>query len=255
MFDKKIIKSTIELKRKFGACALKASFEDEGIEDSDLNDLVSLSGPSSLPVFVKIGGCEANRDIENCLRLGISGLVAPMVESPFAVSKFTSSVKSRCSLLSMPEPKKFINLETIDACNRAKEILEANHEMLDGVVIGRSDLSRSMGLEKKNVDDKEVISVVKKTLLKARMFGLQTKMGGTISSSSVQHINDLFLEGLLDKFETRAVIFAIEKTTDVHASIKAALNYEQLLLQKRHHLHKIKANFFNDRVESIEERK
>lgn len=255
MFDKKITKSIINLKERHGAYALKASFEDEGVTDSDLNDLILLSGNTGLQVYVKIGGCEANRDIETCLRLGISGLVAPMVESPFAVSKFVSSVRSKCSLLSITEPKKFINLETITACNRSEEILDLHHEDLDGIVVGRSDLSRSMGLEKKNVNDKEVIDVVRKTLRNAKKHGLQTKMGGTVSAESVDAITALFLDGLLDRFETRAVVFTVSDSKDILGSVKAALAYEQMLLEKRHHLHNVKANFFNERVKNIEKRK
>ena len=255
MFDKKITRSIINLKQKQGAYALKASFEDEGITDSDLNDLILLSGNTGLQVYVKIGGCEANRDIEKCLRLGISGIVAPMVESPFAVSKFITSVKSKCKMLSVPEPKMFVNLETIDACNRAQEILEAHHRDLNGIVVGRSDLSKSMGLEKKNVNDKKVIDVVRRTMTIAKSFGLQTKMGGTVSNESVEVINKLFSEGLLDRFETRAVVFTISESEDILSSVTAALAYEQMLLKKRHHFHDAKAKFFNDRVESIEGRK
>jgi len=255
MFDKKITRSIINLKQKQGAYALKASFEDEGITDSDLNDLILLSGNTGLQVYVKIGGCEANRDIEKCLRFGISGIVAPMVESPFAVSKFIASVKSKCKMLSVPEPKMFVNLETIDACNRAQEILEAHHKDLNGIVVGRSDLSKSMGLEKKNVNDREVIDVVRSTMVVAKSFGLQTKMGGTVSNESVEIINKLFSEGLLDRFETRAVVFTISESEDILSSVTAALAYEQMLLKRRHHFHNAKADFFNDRVESIEKRK
>ena len=255
MFDKKITRSIINLKQKQGAYALTASYEDEGITDSDLNDLILLSGNTGLQVYVKIGGCEANRDIEKCLRLGISGIVAPMVESPFAVSKFIASVKSKCKMLSVPEPKMFVNLETIDACNRAQEILEAHHKDLNGIVVGRSDLSKSMGLEKKNVNDREVIDVVRSTMVIAKSFGLQTKMGGTVSNESVEVINKLFSEGLLDRFETRAVVFTISESEDILSSVTAALAYEQMLLKKRHHFHDAKAKFFNDRVESIEGRK
>ena len=255
MFDKKITRSIISLKQKHGAYALKASFEDEGVTDNDLNDLILLSGNTGLQVYVKIGGCEANRDIDTFLRLGISGLVAPMVESPFAVSKFISSVKSKCELLSIAEPKKFVNLETISACNRSEEILDLYHKELDGIVVGRSDLSKSMGLEKKNVNDKKVIDVVRKTLKNAKKHGLQTKMGGTISAESVDAINGLFLDGLLDRFETRAVVFTISDSKNILESVKAALAYEQMLLKKRHHLHNVKANFFSERVNNIEKRK
>ena len=112
-----------------------------------------------------------------------------------------------------------------------------------------------MGLEKKNVNDKKVIDVVRKTLKNAKKHGLQTKMGGTISAESVDAINGLFLDGLLDRFETRAVVFTISDSKNILESVKAALAYEQMLLKKRHHLHNVKANFFSERVNNIEKRK
>jgi len=255
MFDKKIKKSLVKLKQKHGAVALKASFEDEGISDSDLDDLILLSGESNLDVYVKIGGCEANRDIEKCLRLGIDGIVAPMVESPFAVSKFIDSVHNKCDLLGVEKPMCFINLETIDACKRSSEILKHHHKSLSGIVVGRSDLSKSMGLSKSNVNDKDVIEVAKITFREARKYGLQTKMGGTVSQDSVDVIADLFESNLLDKFETRAVVFSIKETNNVLNSVQKALDYEQMLLKRRNHFHSVKAKFFLDRVNSIEERK
>ena len=255
MFDKKIKKSLTKLKEKHGAVALKASFEDEGVSDSDLDDLILLSGESGLDVYVKIGGCEANRDIEKCLRLGIQGIVAPMVESPFAVSKFLDSVQSRSDLLGVPTPKCFVNLETIDACKRSEEIIKKHHKRLSGIVVGRSDLSKSMGLQKKNVNDKSVIQVAEIAFRAARTYGLQTKMGGTVSQNSVSVITKLFQDKLLDKFETRAVVFSIKDNNNILNSVKKALEYEQMLLKKRHHFHDVKAKFFLDRVTNIEERK
>lgn len=255
MFDNGIIEKLKDLRDNKGAYALKASFEDEGVTDSDLSDLVLLSGPADIKVYVKIGGCEANRDIEKCLRLGIKGVVAPMVESEFAVSKFVDSINQRASLFGIDRPKIFINIETIQAAKVSKGIFKEHHTHLDGIVVGRSDLSKSMGLGKKYVDDKRVMLEVTKVLESAKSYGLKTKMGGTVSRSSAAHIIDLNSQGLLDFFETRAVIYEIKKARDVVSSISSALEYEQLLLDRRQHFHDTKAEFFKGRVNNIEERK
>ena len=106
MFNENITNKLKDLHNVHGAYALKASFEDEGVTDCDLSDLVLLSGGTGLKVYVKIGGCEANRDIERCLRLGIKGIVAPMVESRFALQKFSESINK------LPyDGNKFINIE------------------------------------------------------------------------------------------------------------------------------------------------
>lgn len=254
MFEEKIIKNIKNLKN-LGAVALKASFEDEGVSDSDLGDLILLSNAADLRVYVKIGGCEANRDIDACIRYNINTLVAPMVESSFAVSKFLDSVSNKSHLMKINSPKCFINLETITACKEARQILADHHDRLSGVVIGRSDLCRSMGLTKQNVDDKEVIKVVSSTLEIAKEYGLQTKMGGSVSKSSLSNIITLKEHGLLDGFETRAVVFSLKKCEDIHTSILSAINYEQSLLSKRKTIHQIKYEFFDDRIEKMESRK
>jgi len=255
MFNNKITKKIRDLHENHGAIALKASFEDEGVTDSDLSDLVLLSGGSGMDVYVKIGGCEANRDIEKCLRLGIKGVVAPMVESSFAASKFIESMQQKASLLEADCPRLFINLETRTACSNTKEILKNHHNSLSGIVVGRSDLSKSLGLTKENVNDPEVMTMVKKTLETAKSLGLQTKMGGTVSKDSVGAISELYESSLLDYFETRAVIYRISKVKSIERAIKSALEYEQMLLEKRHSFHKIKSDFFFNRTNSIENRK
>jgi|TARA_Y100000287_G_scaffold175933_1_gene166115 hypothetical protein len=256
MFNNNITNKLKNLNSNYGAHALKASFEDEGVTDADLNDLILLSGDTKLKVYVKIGGCEANRDIETCLRMGIRGIVAPMVESDFAVSKFIDSVAERCSLFAIPySPKLFVNLETETACKNAKKIIKKHHKNLSGIVVGRSDLSKSLGLSKANVNDTRVMNVVRDTLNVAKDYNLQTKMGGTVSRDSSKLIYELWSNGLLDFFETRAVIFKLENVENIKKSIGEALSYEQMLLKRRHHFHSVKSSFFDSRVQSIEVRK
>ena len=58
------LENSIESLKLFGLSALKSSFEDEGVSDSDLIKLLLISSKSGIPTFVKIGGCEAKRDID-----------------------------------------------------------------------------------------------------------------------------------------------------------------------------------------------
>ena len=45
-----------------------------------------------LQSFVKIGGCEAKTDLYNCVKLGVNGVIAPMIETPFALLKFNQII-------------------------------------------------------------------------------------------------------------------------------------------------------------------
>ena len=94
---KKIIKLLKDLK-KISAVAVKQSLEDEGASYEDLIVMRKITRKAKLLLNVKIGGCEAKNDIFFCEKIGVSGMVAPMVESPYALKKFlqtklTSQIK------------------------------------------------------------------------------------------------------------------------------------------------------------------
>lgn len=257
MFSKEIKDCVYDLNVLYSASALKASFEDEGINDEDLTDLVLLSGFGDLEVAVKIGGAEANSDIVRCLRRGVVDIVAPLVESSYAVSKFVNAAKTKSRALGVHDVGLHVNLETKTAVANAKDIISDHKDSLRGVVVGRSDLSMSMGLQKSNVDDEVVMDCVRTVLYTAKKNGLMTTMGGTISVKTVPHIISLRHQGLLDRFETRAVVFDITTSDDhiLSSAITKALEYEQLLLDQRAVYHKARAFELDTRVTSIEGRK
>ena len=257
MFSDEIKECLHDLKHVYYATALKASFEDEGINDDDLTDLVLLSGCTNLDVAVKIGGPEANSDIVRCLRRGITDVVAPLVESSYAASKFIDAAHKHSKALASKEMGLHVNLETKTAATNALEIIQDHYTILKGVVVGRSDLSKSMGLQKKDVDSSSVMCIVEGVLSLAKKYRLMTTMGGTISVNSVAHIIAMHEKNLLDRFETRAVVFDIKSTNQglLEAAIKCALKYEQLLLGTRSVYHTARSLELKNRVTSIEERK
>jgi len=257
VFSEEIKSCLHDLKHVYHATALKASFEDEGINDEDLTDLVLLSGCVGLNVAVKIGGAEANSDIVRCLRRGVTDMVAPLVETTYAVSKFIQAAKKQEEALRSDKIDLHVNLETITASHNALQIIDDHHTGLEGVVVGRSDLSKSMGLTKKDVDSKDVMDVVEGVFKTAKAHGLMTTMGGTISVKSVPHICNLYERGLLDRFETRAVVFNV-KSSDrrlLEDGIKHALQYEQLLQGVRSTYHTARSKELSDRIEAIQGRK
>ena len=210
-----------------------------------------------LDVAVKIGGAEANSDIVRCLRRGITDIVAPLVETTYAAHKFTQAAHSRALSLGINEIGLHVNLETKTAAKNSIEIIENHKKLLKGIVVGRSDLSMSMGLSKKEVDSDKVMNVVSEVLKTGKAAGLMTTMGGTISTDSVSHISNLYSSGMLNRFETRAVVFNI-KTNDkslLSDSVRCALRYEQLLLKARSIYHSVRSTELKNRIESIEGRK
>ena len=90
--QKELLRELKQLKSKYNVVGIKSSFEDEGVQFNELIRLKQLCNLSNIVFNIKIGGCEAISDINNCLVLNVDGMVAPMVESPFALEKFITSL-------------------------------------------------------------------------------------------------------------------------------------------------------------------
>jgi 4-hydroxy-2-oxoheptanedioate aldolase len=76
-----------DLRDNHHVTGIKAEFEAEGTrleEALRLKEVVSMGG---LGLTIKIGGCEALRDMYECRTIGVERLVAPMIESAFALHK------------------------------------------------------------------------------------------------------------------------------------------------------------------------
>ena len=177
--DKQMHKFVLDLikLKKLGAVGVKQSFEDEGASREDIKKMRDMTLAANLDLNVKVGGCEARNDISFCKKIGVSGIVAPMVESKYALKKFIQTVtdyeilvtdeKIKRKVLDSKKNSLYINLETNLAFNNIKEIMNSpNFKLLNGVVIGRSDLVGSFGLTKDHVDSdrafKKVIGLLKK---------------------------------------------------------------------------------------------
>ena len=89
--EKKLVKILEDLKENYGVFGIKAEFEAEGTrieEGIRLKEIISAAG---LGLTLKIGGCEAIRDMYDARIIGVDKIVAPMIETPFALKKFTES--------------------------------------------------------------------------------------------------------------------------------------------------------------------
>jgi len=200
----KLQKILLQLKT-LGCSGIKISYEDEGALLNEIMTMRYLTASVDLGLSIKIGGCEAKRDIVDCIDIGCDTIVAPMIESAFSLKKFLNSLEQYNY-----NREKGFNLETINAYKWLDE-LSNEFSKLDFVTVGRVDFVGSLGKDRTFVNTDEMFEFVEKVFKKAREKNTKCYLGGAISVDSKEFIGKLISNNLLDKFETRYIIFDINK--------------------------------------------
>ena len=210
------LKKIIKKLKKMGVIAVKQSLEDEGASYDDLLIMRQLTNQVGLKLDIKIGGCEAKNDINFCEKINVNGMVAPMVETDYALRKFIQVVRKN------KKQSLYINLESIQAFKNINKILKTeDFKKLKGVVIGRSDLVGSIGLGKESVDSKKTYKLIYPYLKKIKKTKKIVKMGGSVTVKSKSFVNKLFKRGLIHIIETRNI--------QLKLSNKVILNFENIM--------------------------
>ncbi len=229
--EKKMLEILKELRDEHNILAVKAEFEAEGSRTDELVKLNEIVFRADMKMFIKIGGCEAVRDLDQCRLLGASGIMAPMIETPFAMKKFVGAAKKVYGD-EINDIEWIINAETKTCKENFDEILSIGKGFLNTISIGRVDLSSSMGLTREVINEKEVFDVAKFFAKKAKEAGLVVGFGGGISFDAIDFIKNM--KGMADKFETRKVVFKYDDNTDkLKTGILKAMEFETLYLQNK----------------------
>ena len=242
VLEKEMLKVLEELKA-MGMYEIKAEFESEGSRMEEMMRLKDLSAAAGIPIILKIGGVEAVTDIYNALSIGVAGIIAPMAETPYALSKYINIINNVIPGDNAEDIEFAFNLETITAYENLDKMLNVhNLHLVQGVTIGRVDLSGSMGLNRSEINNDDVFKICKDSFTRIKAKGLSTGMGGGISSEGIPFIEKLVDLKLIDKFETRKVVFKPEAIKNGDTAILKAVEFELLWLKsKRRYYSGIKA--------------
>lgn len=197
-----------DLIENHGMVGIKTSFEDEGALFNETVRLKQVCNQAGTKITLKIGGPEAIRDVKDAIIIGVKGIVAPMVESEFGLRKFVQAARTYIPSDSLNSTHLYVNVETKTAVDNAKEMMKSDYaKSLHGVTIGRVDLVSSMGKDRSFVDSDEIYKITENTFRLVKDAGLHVCIGGAVSIGSQNFLDKLNSNGLLDKFETRYVMF------------------------------------------------
>lgn len=230
------------LRDDYGVVRLKAEFEAEASRMNELMRLRDIGSRCGLGLLLKLGGAEDISHMFDAMHLGVEGLNAPMVETPFAAKKFFKSLKKYVPADDLEAMEISINIETGTACRNLDAILEENGKnwgVLDSVTVGRVDLTDSMSLTRADINSPTVQKICEDVFSKARTHKLGCGLGGGISTSAIDFVRGLAAKKLIDRYETRKIVFTNinDSKERMDAGILKAVEFETLWLEnkKRHY--------------------
>ena len=257
LYEKEMSNILFDLVDKHGVVGVKTSFEDEGASFNEMVRLKETANQSGTKLNIKIGGPEAKRDIKDAMVIGTKGIVAPMVESPYGLEKFVKSVESIVyDSESLQSLNLAVNVETITSVENLDKILQSDViSKIYGITIGRVDLIGSMGIDRSQINSETVYKTVSESFYKIKKAGLKTMMGGGVDINSKSFVERLHKDGLLDKIETRYVMFElVECLSDFGNNLSKAQKFELTWLANKNKMYSYMADHEKSRIDMIQGR-
>lgn len=229
-------KTLVDLKKNHNVKGLKLSFEDEGTLSEEAQVFMRIAARADLPVSIKIGGCEAKKDMYDAAVLGAAKIVGPMVETPYALQKFVQATHSTLTEDQRKSINFYINCETITGCNNIEAMLATPEaKELSGIVLGRVDLIGSLGLTRDDINSDQVFQIANRVATAAKANKMDLLMGGAVSTASMPFFKKL-PQNSLKAFETRNVIFDAEKALEdknIELGLAKAMYFELKWLEHK----------------------
>jgi hypothetical protein len=251
-----MVTTLTDLKENHNVMGVKAEFEAEGTRLEEAIRLKEIALRADLDLTIKIGGCEALKDLYEARVIGVSSIVAPMIESEYALKKFLAAIK-----LVFPEEERndislLINIETITGFNNFDKMLQIDEiDELDGIIFGRTDMTKSLGLYEENENSDQILKFAESLFVRAKEKSLKCCLGGGICADTVDFIKKL-PEKSLDNFETRKIIFKCPETSSKNAKegILKAIDFELMWLKNKRDFYGMICSENENRLNIIKDR-
>ena len=255
--EKKMLAILKNLKASHGALSVKAEFEAEGTRIDELYRLVEIARRADMKIALKIGGCEAIRDLMESKQIGVDYIIGPMVESPYALSKFIEAKNKVYSLEEQEDTEFLFNIETITTFNNLEAMIKiaSDKEGVDGAVFGRVDFSGSLGLGREGINTQRITDYAIQAAKLTRAVKLDYVVGGAVSVDTLPSLKEIY-SNYLTRFETRKIIFdatALD-SLDISNGLIEAVHFELLWLLNKREYYKIITEEDDKRIDMLESR-
>jgi len=255
--ERKMLDILRRSKDEFGVVATKAEFEAEGTRTDELLRLLEIAHKADVGLALKIGGCEAIRDLLEAKQFGVRYIIAPMVETPYSLSKYIAAKQSVFTTEEQSDIAFLFNVETITAYNNIEEMakIASQPQGCDGIVFGRVDFSGSLGLDRDAIESEQVTTAGEAISRICKERNLQFVVGGAVSSDALVNLHR-FKAIHLDRFETRKIVFqssALEETS-LPEALRQAVHFELLWLINKREYYGLMHREDQARIEMLESR-
>jgi 4-hydroxy-2-oxoheptanedioate aldolase len=203
--EKKMVSTLQDLKENHHVIGVKAEFEAEGTRMEEALRLKEVVTKAGLDLTIKIGGCEAIKDMYDARSIGVNAIVAPMIETPYAMKKYVKATKFIFPEEERKDIKFLLNIETITGFNNLGDMLVSpDFKDIAGIVLGRVDMTGSMGLTREDINIDQIFNIANVMSEKIKATKKDMVIGGGVSAQSLPFFKKL---PYLSRFETRKIIF------------------------------------------------
>ena len=163
-----------------------------------------------------------------------NAIVAPMIETPYAMKKYVKATHFVFPEEERKEVKFLINTETITGFNNLSDIIATpEFSEIAGIVLGRVDMTGSMGLTRDDINSDRIFNIAHTMSEKMMNVNKDLVIGGGVSAHSLPFFKKL---PYLSRFETRKIIFDAKSSLndkDADKGILKAVGFELMWLKNK----------------------